>query len=61
MLKCKCRRPPFSATPHVAYVQVLRSSGLEPLVQLLQEGGVEAQANAAGAIQSICFQARPAL
>lgn len=61
MLMCICWRPLFSATPHVASVQILRSSGLEPLVRLLQEGGADAQANAAGAIQSICFQARPAL
>ncbi|KAK9837095.1 hypothetical protein WJX81_002479 [Elliptochloris bilobata] len=37
--------------------QVLRSGGLGPLVRLLQQSGEDVQANAAGAIQSICFQA----
>ena len=38
--------------------QVLRSGGLGPLVRLLQHTEEEVQANAAGAIQSICFQVR---
>ncbi len=39
-----------------AACQVLQSGGLRPLVELLGAADQDVQANAAGAIQSVCFQ-----